>query len=290
MAGTPGPSKVDKGRWRHWGGRLRHRWRTGGVRRVLHHGGELELLNRSMGFAALALVTLMPLLIVVAAAAPISERGFGAWLTDGMGIADTPANAVQRIFTAPRRVLSATSVFSVAALAVFGLSFASSVQTGYEKVWRLKPGRWHKIWRQAVWLVALTAYLFVEVESRTVLQHGWKQAVIRIGMTFLSGMLFFWWAQHFLLGERVSWRALLPGAIATMLGLVGLRAFSALVFSPLIISNAVTYGAVGTVLVVQSWLIGVGYVVFGGALLGHHIYERNLSFRGVLSKLRRGGR
>jgi hypothetical protein len=30
----------------------------------------------------------------------------------------------------------------------------------------------------------------------------------------------------------------------------------------------VTYGALGTVLIVQSWLIGVGWVVYGGQLCG----------------------
>jgi membrane protein len=50
--------------------------------------------------------------------------------------------------------------------------------------------------------------------------------------------------------------------------LAGLRVFSALVFEPLIVTNALTYGALGTVLIVQSWLIGVGWVVYGGQLLG----------------------
>lgn len=53
-----------------------------------------------------------------------------------------------------------------------------------------------------------------------------------------------------------------------MLGLLGLRLFSRLVFSPLIGSSAISYGPFGTVLVIQSWLVGVGVVVFGGALAG----------------------
>jgi membrane protein len=57
-----------------------------------------------------------------------------------------------------------------------------------------------------------------------------------------------------------------------MAGLGGLRVFSSLVFSPLIVSNAVSYGAVGTVLIVTSWLVGVGFVVFGGALVGRYWY------------------
>lgn len=76
-----------------------------------------------------------------------------------------------------------------------------------------------------------------------------------------------------LLGGRVAPRALLPGAVLTSLGLLGLRVFSRLVFSPLIASSAVTYGPFGTVLVVQSWLVGVGVVVFYGALLGRLAHE-----------------
>jgi membrane protein len=58
-----------------------------------------------------------------------------------------------------------------------------------------------------------------------------------------------------------------------VVGLLGLRGFSQLVFSPLIASNAVTYGPFGTVLVLQSWLVGVGVVVFGGALVGRLLHE-----------------
>lgn len=89
-----------------------------------------------------------------------------------------------------------------------------------------------------------------------------------------AGLLFFWWGPHFLLNHRVPWRYLLPGALATMAGLVGLRWFSYLVFTPLLVTNAVSYGPVGTVLVVESWLVGVGFVLYGGALVGRLLCER----------------
>jgi membrane protein len=71
----------------------------------------------------------------------------------------------------------------------------------------------------------------------------------------------------------VRWRALFPGVVSTVVGLLGLRLFSRLVYSPLIASNTVTYGPFGTVLVIQSWLVGVGVVVFGGALVGRLLNE-----------------
>jgi membrane protein len=87
------------------------------------------------------------------------------------------------------------------------------------------------------------------------------------------GVVFFWWGLRFLVGGRVSYLAAMPGAVATVAFLAGLRAFSILVFQPLIVANAVTYGAVGTVLIVQSWLIGVGWVIYGGQLFGRWFYD-----------------
>ncbi len=49
-------------------------------------------------------------------------------------------------------IVPTTSVFSAVLLGVAGVSFAGSVQAGFEKVWGLPAGPWHKIWRQAVWL------------------------------------------------------------------------------------------------------------------------------------------
>jgi membrane protein len=122
--------------------------------------------------------------------------------------------------------------------------------------------------------VALTGYVALEVESRSVFGHGSANTLIRVALLGASGLAFFWWGQHFLLGGRVPWIALLPGTLATLIGLGGLRLFSALVFDPMIADNAEAYGAVGVVLVIVSWLIGVGFVFYGGALVGRCFWDR----------------
>ncbi|MHC3472778.1 ribonuclease BN [Streptomyces sp. 7R007] len=244
-------------------------WHRLGLAELHRRGRELELLHRAMGFATLALVTLAPLLIVIAAADPLGHGGFALWLVDGMDLSGRSAQALSHVFSPPRKVVSTTSALSVALLAVFGLSFASSVQNGYERVWRPSTGPWHRIWRQTVWLVMLMVYLYAQVQTRNVLQGS-----ARIPLSMAVGLVFFWWGPHFLLNSEVRWRDLLPGALATMAGLVGLRWFSYLVFTPLLVTNAISYGPVGTVLVVECWLVGVGFVVFGGALLGRLLCER----------------
>ena len=234
---------------------------------------EFELMHRALGFAALAILTVIPLLIVVAAASPAPHRGLAGWVVYGMALTGPSADAVTRLFSAPARVLGTTSVFSAVLLAVAGVSFAGSVQGGFERIWGLPAGPWHKIWRQAAWLVALIAYIYAEATVGAVTHRGLAETLGRGAVAVLLGIGFFWWGLCFLVGGRVTYLAAMPGAAVTMVCLGGLRVFSGLVFEPLIVRNAVSYGALGTVLIVQSWLIGAGWCVYGGQLFGRWFHD-----------------
>ena len=234
---------------------------------------EFELMHRALGFAALAILTVIPLLILVAAASPAPHRGLAAWVIYGMGLTGSSADAVTRLFSAPARVLGTTSVFSAVLLAVAGVSFAGSVQAGFERIWGLPAGPWHKIWRQAAWSAALVAYIYAEATVGLVTHRGLAETLGRGAVAVLLGIAFFWWGLCFLVGGRVSYLAAMPGAVATMVCLGGLRVFSGLVFQPLIVRNAVSYGALGTVLIVQSWLIGAGWGVYGGQLFARWFHD-----------------
>ena len=255
------PSRAA-GRWSPFGRilsvtrrvRAGHRW--GQVR-------DLELWRLSLGFAALGFLTLVPLLIVVSAAGAGSGKGFAQWVGDGIGVSEAARTEIERLFALPGQVRRTTTAFGLALLAVFGLSFGTLVQSGYEKVWDLPPGRLRARWRHVVWLAVLIGVLYVFAVS-----PFWHESPAAGVVSLLCGTLFFWWSQRLLLVGRVAWTTLLPGAVSTVLGLLGLRIFSRLVFSPLIASSAITYGPFGAFLVIQTWLVAVGVVVFGGALTG----------------------
>ncbi|MGV9314277.1 YhjD/YihY/BrkB family envelope integrity protein [Streptomyces sp. NPDC003691] len=239
---------------------------------------EMELLHRAMGFAALGFLTLVPLLVVVAAADPAGSEGFARWLGQALGVSAASQDQVEKLFAPPGTALQRTTAFGLAALAVFGLTFGSAVQTGYEKVWDLPTARWHTMWRHVVFLALLVLALLLFVNTPA---FG-RSAPGTVGTAVadvVGTFVFFWVAQRLLLGGRVRWGALFPGAVATALFMLGLRIFSQAVFSPLIASNAVTYGPFGTVLVLQSWLVGVGVVVYGGALVGRLVHEERVRRR-----------
>ncbi|MFF9806907.1 ribonuclease BN [Streptomyces coeruleorubidus] len=276
------PMKPSDAERSSWLGRLRHMISRSPVGRGWRRSRDVELWSRALGFAALGFLTLVPLLTIVSSADPEHGRGFAQWLGEGLGVSTASRAEVEQLFTPPRQALRTTTVFGIATLAVFGLSFGAAVQTGYEKVWDLPPARWWARWRHVVWLGVLTGYLFVS--ATTALR---REPLAGGAVALLSALLFLWWSQRLLLGGRIRWRALLPGAVATVIGLLGLRIFSRLVFSPLIASNTVSFGPIGTVLVIQSWLVGVGVVVFGGAMVGRLLSEE-LPHMAYALKRRRG--
>jgi membrane protein len=262
-------------------GRLRRRFGGSPGGRGWRRGSALELWQRSLGFAALGFLTLVPLLIVISAADPANGQGFAQWLGEGLGVSAPSRRRVEQLIALPGQTLRTTTAFSLAALAVFGLSFGAAVQTTYEKIWDLPPARWWARWRHVVWLAALIGLLLVFATTTL-----WRQTPAGGVASVLSAVLFLWWSQRMLLGGRVRWRALLPGAVATTAGLLGLRVFSRLVFSPLIATNTLAYGPIGTVLVIQSWLVGVGAMVYGGALSGRLVHDEFPRVAGALKRPR----
>jgi membrane protein len=248
-------------------------WRDFRLKDLYQSGKQFELTGRAMGFAALAMLTVIPLLVLVAAASAAAHHGLAVWVVYGMGLTKSSARAVAELFSAPARVLGTTSVFSAVLLAIFGVTFAGSVQAGFERVWGLPAGPWHKIWRQGVWLAALIAYIYLAAMVGAVTHRAPAETATRVSVAVVLGIVFFWWGLRFLVGGRVSYLAAMPGAVTTVAFLAGLRAFSALVFEPLIATNAVTYGSLGTFLIVQSWLIGVGWVIYGGQLVGRWFHD-----------------
>ena len=238
--------------------------------RLYRRSSRVELMHRALGFAALGFVALMPLLIVIAAVSPVEYGGFGQWVSSAMGLSGQSERTVKRLFAPSLRVLSSTDALGLAIVCVFGQTFASSVQTGYEKIWDLPPRMLHRLWQQVLWLAALTGVFYAE----TFISHipaPWTGVVRALLWTLL-----FWWGPWVLLGRRVSWRALLPGAVLTTVGMIGLLGFSKLVFTSMVVSTAATYGSVGTVLTVVTWMVAVGFVFFGGALLGEQCRRDSL--------------
>ncbi|WP_052434958.1 hypothetical protein [Streptacidiphilus melanogenes] len=115
--------------------------------------------------SALFLVTLMPLLVIIAPASVTRRAGLAQWITDAMSLTGQGSAAVRERFATSGLTLSTTTAGSVAAVAVFGIALMGAVQGAFERMWDLPRGPWHSAARQAVALAGLLGYLLAAARS-----------------------------------------------------------------------------------------------------------------------------
>jgi len=175
---------------------------------------------------------------------------------------------VTHLFTSAPASLNATTATSLVFVTAGTLAVASSLQQIYEKVFRQNHRGVRDLYRLLIWIIALClAVAFESLVGRPVRNASAGGALVAL-VTFAIMTPFFWWAMHFLLAGRVLWRKLLPSAIATGVFFTGLGVFSKFYFSTTIISDSKTYGTIGAVFSIMTWLIAIGAVIILGAVAG----------------------
>ena len=166
---------------------------------------------------------------------------------------------------------------------------AGSLQGIYVRIWGLDSPGLRGVGAQALWVCSLVVLAAALTGLGKVLT-GSVIGQVGYGCLFIAGSFLFIWFSIRLLGGGLGWRRLLPTAVFTTIGLLGLGGFSMIFFSSSIVSNDKSYGSIGVVFIILSWLIGVGVVVMGGAVMGALYEAAGLSFtRGVRRLSGKGG-
>lgn len=261
----------------------RHRLDETAAGQHFEHLRQADLMREAMILAAQAFLCLIPVMITIAAISPLGgSHSVSTDFTERMGLSVAASHDVQRLFASPHDVRRTTTEVGIAVAILFAYGWPSALRRGYEATWRLSPRGSRDMWRGIVWiLIFLVGAVAVVVLSVDV--HGrWGQFGVDV-LTVLLVLLGTWWTQHLLLGGRVAWRALLPGAVAITVGLFGLRWFTSVLFSGWMVSNQRSYGPMGTVFILMAWVVGFSFVMLGGAVVGQSIYEARRDKRGSVS-------
>ena len=263
-AAEPGPPPSSASRYKAlvW---ARDRFEGSLAQRFLTRLTALDFADQAMLFGAGLLVSLLPFVILLSAFA--SQR-VDDDISLRLGLDRKAAGIMDHLFTAAPATLNAATATSLLFL-IFGmLAVASSLQQIYEKVFGQDHHRGpQNLGRLLIWIAVLGAAVVAEsLAERPVSAAGggWLAPLVTVGIM----TPFFWWTMHFLLAGRVPWRTLLPSAIITGVLYGGLGAFSKFYFSETIISDSKTYGTIGAVFSIMTWLIAIGAVIILGAVAG----------------------
>jgi membrane protein len=228
---------------------------------------DVSLLDSSTRLAAQAFLTAIPVFIAVAAFAPPSVRDqLIDSATYALGLSGASLDQVQMAFGTtddPTRETSGT--VGVLVTLVSATACSRALQRVCERSWHLPPAGLRLIaWRWVVWLLVWLA----------------AGAWLGLPLSCASSILLWWWTQHLLLGSRVAWLPLLPGAVLTGIGAVVL-AWASRFYMPRTLNRSLAaFGPLGMVFTVLSWLIVLFTVVCVGIATGYVLaHERPLARR-----------
>jgi membrane protein len=225
--------------------------------------GALEFFDQTMLFGANLLISLIPLLVLLSA---FANQRVDDDLALRLGLDRRASGIVSNLFHSSPAGLDAGTVITLLILIAGMLAVASSLQLIYERVFGLDHSR--NLYRLIIWVAMLCGVVAFE----SLVGRPARDAAVGFGLvevvTFGIWVPFFWWSMHFLLHGRQGWRKLLPSALATGFCFAGLGVFSHFYFSSTIISDSKTYGTIGAVLGIVTWLIAVGAVIIIGAVFG----------------------
>ncbi|WP_241968136.1 YhjD/YihY/BrkB family envelope integrity protein [Streptomyces sp. ICBB 8177] len=223
----------------------------------------IDFFGHSFQLAALAILCFFPFLIVVAAA---TGRDTAASVVGWLGLDQRAAQAVTTLFK-PGATPGTLTLTSACLLVLGAMAVAGTLQSWYQTVFGVPRRGWHDLAACLYWLGALLAYSAAQTfAGRTIGTVGGPVWQGLFG--FALATFFWWWSMKLLLSGAVRWRTLFPAALATGVCWVGLGGFSAHYFSATIVANEQSYGPIGVVMVILSWLVAVGVVVHLGSVVG----------------------
>lgn len=232
----------------------------------------LDVTTHAMTLAALLVIVALPFFITLTA---LAGQNFSQALARHIGATPQAAQAIRQLFGPAARASSSVTALGFAFLLAGVIGVAASIQQLYEKIFVLENlGMRREAHRLFIWVAVLIGLSAGIGAAARVLGGGWSGSVMVALLSFVGSTAFFWWSMHFLLHGRVAWRELFPSALATGVCWVGLGVFSSFYFSREVVSDQRTYGSIGVIFVLMSWLIAVGVVIALGAVAGAVWVER----------------
>jgi membrane protein len=224
----------------------------------------VQVVDRGVALGALAFSALFPLMIVYGALVPLSDsRDFAAALVHRLHLGDGAAQTVRAAVAPPNAVAGSITLIGVLLVLFSGLSLARALQRLYEVSYKLPAAGvrgtpWHLLW-----ILLLPLYL-----SLRPLVVGIAGPLWHLLGSLALGALVWLATPYVLLARRLSWRALLPGALLASVGMTVFGFFSAIYLPHSVSSSASKFGAIGIAFALLSWLVLAGFVLVGAATGG----------------------
>ena len=229
----------------------------------------IEVFDRAMTLAAQAFISILPLVIAVAALRRGDAEPIGRGLSNYLGLNESAAKALERVVPVSSDVFSALGWFGTLLLVVSATAFSRALERFYARVWSKRKLGFRATWRLFAVLATILLGLVMLQFSRSILRADGTYVALRGVIEFVLWTGVWLLVGWIVLNRTVSFRLLLPGAILCGIGLAILGGVGRIYLPIALTSSADQFGALGITIAYVGWLFVIMSVVVGAVTIGH---------------------
>jgi membrane protein len=222
------------------------------------------------------LIAVVPALLVIEEYLETTPGALANRLVHHYSLSAQTAEQLRSVLVDSRQHELGSAVLATAGALFFGLGLGRVLQLVYVRAWGLPaPNRQADTVRYAFVLLGLYGLILVLLVQLNEIggNPSWANLAIAPGWVVLLA-LFFLWAARLLMHDRVSRRDLLPGSIATAVGVVALMLISSVVMDLWLNFYTRDYGGFGVVMAVFFWILFSSAIVVWAAAMSPALAER----------------
>jgi uncharacterized BrkB/YihY/UPF0761 family membrane protein len=253
------------------------------VLKVLTRFERMAGFDRAVALASSALTALIPIVILLGSVLPTSDdASIARQIISRYRLTGAGAEAVRDALAPATGTTTSINVFGAILLIVASLSFARGVQRLFEQAWDLKPMSVRNSINDLVWIGGVVVYLGLSWWIHHLIDVGRIELAANLAVMPLTAVLLAW-SGRILSAGRISWRQLVPFAVAGAVADTVMLLAAAVYVPTLFTSYAARYGVIGAVLAMISALFIVMIVVVATAAVGREISDE-------IERIQRGDR
>jgi len=226
---------------------------------------------------AYVFLTLIPAALVISSYFDRDPNALADRVVNRLGLHGATEDLFRSVLQGAGGHKLAASLIALGSVVLYGLGIGRVLQLAHARAWGLdlRKARIADQWRYLrVLLAILGAILLYVLEVRELRGEpswiGWAIAPLWVAAVFW----FFVWAPSLLLHELVARRDIVPGAVFTMLGLVGVRLLSHYLLVNWLNWYGKNYGGFGIVMALFFWVTIPATVLILAAALSPALAHR----------------
>jgi membrane protein len=236
--------------------------------------------DRAAVLALNALLSLIPLAVLGVAIAHvygITSGDYADGLNDVLNLHGRTAQYVRESSASVNDSIRSATVVGLGGLIWTAFGFTSALWRVYDRAWGGHSHAGPRAWlRGFIWLVLFTLGHALVALARSDLDKNAMSDAVVLGLQLGVGFLVWLASPSLLLGHKLPFRVVAPGAALTAIGTVAFLAGSALVMPGLVDDYAAPLGPIGVAIALGFWLWAIAYLWVASAVVTAVLAENAL--------------